>query len=281
MNLSTRLNKIEAKRKAFWCLWCRYSLRTTTRYHSGAATPVPDHIEAKCWFCGNHYNIPTPGCCERLKEAISLVSTSHPTRQFTDERVHTAKLWIDLYGCLPVSPYYQDKDGTDIPPPPRLSKKQQARRDGAVAYHESQMERFKRMASGPESFPIDATLETIDKFYQSPTIPSDVPFPCQSEANEIVSEIGRYRRVVESASACELVLWGEVLPETKAEISFFEQEQAQRIAAIVKKPTILGRSRPMESRSLSSEKSYPPCRLMCRPLTNETTHKLFAHGWLS
>ncbi len=231
MNLSTRLNKIEAKRKAFWCPWCRYNLRTTTRYHSGAATPVP-HIEAKCWFCGNPYNIPTPGCCERLKEAIGLLSTSHPTRQFTDERVHTAKLWIDLYRCLPGSPYYQGK--AEVPRPPKVSKKQQARKEAAEAYHEGQMEHFRRMANGPASFPIDATLENIENACHVVTLPSDIPPACQSEVRAVIKEIARYMGIVRSSAACELVLWGEVMPETQAEISFFEQEQAQRIAAIVK-----------------------------------------------
>jgi hypothetical protein len=228
VNLSTRLNNLEAKRKAFWCAWCRYSLKTTTRYPLDS--PEPDHIKAKCWFCGNPYGIPTGGFSPKLKEAIAVVATSHPTRQFIDERVHTAKLWIDFFSCMPLSPYYQ---GTANVPAPGLSKRRQLLKAAAEAYHGQQMERFKLMVNGPESFPIDAALEKIKSACRDVTVPSDIPFACQPEAGKVIKEIARYLHIAKSSAACELVLWGQVLPETQAEITFFEREQLWKIGIII------------------------------------------------
>ncbi len=264
MNLSTRLNRLEAKRKAIWCLWCRHNLRTT---HRPAGAPIADHIEAKCWFCGNKYIIPTVGCCANLKEAISLTVTSHPIKLFTDERVHTAKLWIDVFRFLPLRPYYEGK--AETPPTRELSKTRQARKEAAEAFHKRQMEQFKLKANGPESFPIDATLALIENERKSSSIPADVPATCQLEAKKVVKDIDRFMHILKSAAACELVLWGEVLPETQTEIRFFEQEQSGRIAVIIERAAENERERakttepiakpvPIAAATSSSSEPQPP-----------------------
>lgn len=233
MNLSTRLNTLEGNtRKALWCLWCRYNLRTTPPLAKGA--PDTEHIKAKCWFCGTSYNVPTEGRSDKLVEAQQLVILSHPTKLFNDERVHAAKLWIDYALAFPLIPYYQ---GREIPRARELSKKAQARKEAAEAFHNSRMEAFRQKANGPAAFPIDLALDKIKSEHdpQRITLPADAPPSHHAEIKGSISRINVFLEALRSAAACELVLWGEVLPETKAEIDYFETEQKERVATEIKK----------------------------------------------
>jgi hypothetical protein len=188
-------------------------------------------MKVKCWLCGNTYNVSLKGCTPKLKEAFALVYSQHPIKQFQEERIFAAKYWTDLARIMPLSPYYRNE--AEIPRARELTKKQQARKDAALAFYEGEMERFKHRANGPESFPIEDVLSEIDREKISSIIPADIPATCHNDARAVVNDVNRFLLLLRKAAALERVIWDEVLPETEAEISFFEQERDQRIAVIV------------------------------------------------
>jgi site-specific recombinase XerD len=98
MNLDARLRKLEGKhKKVLRCPWCRYSLQEIPPAKQKHYQAVPeDHLIVKCWSCGTKYGISLKGRTSRQREVLKLIYTSHPTKRFSDERVHMASLWLRM-----------------------------------------------------------------------------------------------------------------------------------------------------------------------------------------
>jgi hypothetical protein len=264
MRLSRRLAKLEAKHKeVLRCLWCRYELHSVDAYNQKYCPVASGNLmQTKCWYCGTRYGVPLDDLNQRQQEMVSLIYKSHPTAQFLDERVHAAPFWLGLAGSE-IEKYEQSKQAhTDrqrvgqnsyTSPINRICasltvKQQKARREQeeikqrAFAFRKAQTERFKRLTGGPASFPLDQTLRIIDHEYPTSS------YSYGYAMDELILSLGfdknsAVARSLESAlsgchehlqnlkkrEACELVIWGEALPETVEEINFFEQEKQHAI----------------------------------------------------
>ena len=255
MRLSVRLTKLEATQKqVLRCLWCRYSLRpVTARGGKRSGASPEDLLPTKCWYCGTQYVVPLRGLNKQQREAVELIYNSHPTKQLNDERVHTAGVWFSLYRSE-VADYERSiqeeaerKRVNQSRPAPSYNrvrasltaKEEKAKlereelKQKALEFRDKQTERFKRLARGPESFPIDQTLEQLEKTlrssgYDKPTDELILSLELElysSPASHIRSGIGTcnyHLLTLKKREACEVLLWGAALPETLEEIAFFE-----------------------------------------------------------
>jgi hypothetical protein len=110
----------------------------------------------------------------------------------------------------------------------------------AVEFLHAQTERFKKLAGGPDTFPLDQALEKIEKEYPTSGYDKTIDDFVESLGFEKYStSTSRLRSVLavcnlhlqnlKKREACEVVLWGKTLPETQEEISFFEQRKQDEI----------------------------------------------------
>ena len=96
MSLSSRVARLEIKQKRILrCAWCRFILIDLPQavgqdYHNAPDSTMP----TTCWFCGTRYLVPLLGLNNYQREAYDLIYNSHPAKQFTDERVHTAEMLV-------------------------------------------------------------------------------------------------------------------------------------------------------------------------------------------
>ncbi len=262
MRLSARLEKLEATHKqVLRCLWCRYSLRPVTSAGGKRSDArVEDFLLTRCWYCGTQYVVPVSGLNESQREAVELIYNSHPTKQFNDERVHTAGIWFSLYRSE-VADYERSKQeeaerqrAIQNSPAPSYNrargslsaKEEKAKREReelkrkALEFREAQTKRFKRLARGPESFPVDQALEQLEK-----TLPRwgfdktteelvrswgvEEYSPPASHLRSGIGTCNSHLLTLRKREACEVVLWGAALPETLEEIAFFEQKKKEVI----------------------------------------------------
>jgi hypothetical protein len=271
MNLASRVAKLESKHKqVLRCTWCRFALHDTPpsrlKQYAVAANSV---LRTKCWHCGTTYIIPLGSQNKQQREVLDLIHNSHPTKQFIDERVHAAHIWSRLYRSE-VKEYEKTRQGNG----PRVSQERspswrdqktrreyEGREQQALEFYQAQLERFKRLADGPESFPLDKTIEQIEK--ECPTSGYDKlidellqslgfekysqPASCLRSA---LATCNLHLQALKKREACEMVIWGEALPETVQESSFFEQEKqretskaleakANSLSQIMKPPSAL------------------------------------------
>lgn len=252
-DLYRRLSRLEAKHKrVLRCLLCRYSLRDTSpkrreRYDAQPASVLP----TKCWHCGTQFIIPLPRSDERYRQAADLHYNSHPTKHFTDERVHAAGLWLEL------SVSQKDKyekgqrekaERASRPKAPRPAgppmrgpltlkerKEKEAReelRQRAIEFHRARLEYFKRRARGPESFPLDETIEALDEeevHAYSKSMEQEVEALGLEKYGEAINYYRSQTVTIKNSiltlrkrGACEVVIWGGAQPDTLEEIAFFE-----------------------------------------------------------
>jgi hypothetical protein len=183
-----------------------------------------------------------------------LIYTSHPSRQFIDERVHAAVIWYSASDSQ-VNEYQKAREQLDSKDAGRnysrsvdgkvrfrTSTREERRRRRereelkrqAIEFLRVQMDRTERLAlaKGPESFPLDETIKQIQEQYDEMRYRSDftkktrldcnhpVPFALASSLELCVPSL----RKLKQREACENVLWGAALPDTLREIKFFEQE---------------------------------------------------------
>lgn len=261
MALAARVAKLEARHKqVLRCLWCRVTLSDDPQLEKRYSV-VPDSVlPTTCWFCGTKYVVRLRGLNERQREAVALIYNSHPTKQFIDERVHAAPIWLQLYhsevkryekttldqansertGQSRYNPSYNRTRGS------LSSKEEKAKRDReeleqrAVEFHCAQTERFKKLANGPDTFPLDQAIEKIEKEY--PTSGYDATIDdfveslgfekystATSRLRSALALCNLHLQNLKKREACEIVLWGKPIPETQDEIRFFEQEKQEHI----------------------------------------------------
>lgn len=110
----------------------------------------------------------------------------------------------------------------------------------AIDFHQAQTERFKRLAGTANSFPIDQALERIAQEYPTSEYDKGIDdiflslglekySQSASRLRSALAAINLHLQNLKKREACEIVLWNEPLPETLAEISFFEREKQRAV----------------------------------------------------
>jgi hypothetical protein len=281
MSLAARVANLETEHKRILrCPWCRFALRDVPPPVVKHYSVTPDSVlKTKCWYCGTSYVIPLRDQNKQQREVLSLIHNSHPTKQFIDERIHAALIWSHLYRSE-VKEYEKAKQaqtglanrehsslpynctaGSDTWRDPKAKREREALEQRALEFCQAQLERFEHLAGGPESFPLDNTIEQIEK--ECPTSGYDkliddllqsLGFEKYSQqASSLRSALATcnlHLQALKKREACEMVIWGEALPETVQESSFFEQEKqretnkaleakANSLSQIMKPPSAL------------------------------------------
>jgi hypothetical protein len=179
------------------------------------------------------------GLSQYQREVADLIHNSHPTRQFIDERIYAAHIW-SLLCRSEVKAYEKEKQRETYEKPPTLWRDDKSKREHerleqqAVEFGLAQHERFKRLANGPESFPLDKRFEEIDREYPKSGYNTKTDQLIESlglqkysqDASRVRSTIAvcnLHLQTLKKREACEIVLWGKVLDETLQETRFFEQ----------------------------------------------------------
>jgi hypothetical protein len=263
--LDRRLQKLEVSHKSVLrCLWCRVYLTDTTPedVQKYQASPM-SVLLSKCWYCGNPYTLKLGRASARHKEAADLAYNSHPVKVLSDERLHTAAIYLRLstsyrkrYLALKELARRRDEAGVAVrnraaayqaniarqaslrlDAKGRKAKQEQddlkARADAFVL---KKQEEFKRRAGrNGEPFEIDKTLAMIgahtyhsfdtaikDRAKEIGLEESRQPF---YNFTQRLAEIRNTTIELRKREACELVIWGNVSPETLSEIAFFEAEE--------------------------------------------------------
>ena len=180
---------------------------------------------------------------EHQREVADLIYNSHPTKQFIDERVYAAHFWSLLYRSEIKA--YKAQAGTE-PEPSRIWRNEKAKQDyerlqeQAISFWQTRQSRFKKLAQGPDSFPIDKMFEEIDREYPTASYDATIDQLVESSGVEKYSqEASRLRSALtvcnlhlqslKKREACELVIWSRALTETLREISFFEETKTKEI----------------------------------------------------
>ena len=97
-----------------------------------------------------------------------------------------------------------------------------------------------RRLHGPDTFPLDETLETIEREFPVSayddvmiafvrSLGLDAYAPPVSSLRSSLAICNTHLQNLKKREACEIVLWGRALPETLEEVSFFEQEKEHAI----------------------------------------------------
>jgi hypothetical protein len=264
MNLVSRVAKLETKHKRILrCPWCRFALRDVPPPVVKHYSVTPDSVlKTTCWYCGTSYVIPLRDQNKQQREVLSLIHNSHPTKQFIDERVHAALIWSHLYHSeikayeetkreqtargnrqQPTSPYSSGR-GSGTWNDETAKRKFEMLEQRALEFCQAQLERFERLASGPESFPLDKTIEQIEQDYPTSGYDKQIDELLQSFGFEKYSQAASSLRSalatcnlhlqnLKKREACEVVIWGRSLPATLEEISFFELEKQREIDAVL------------------------------------------------
>jgi hypothetical protein len=200
-------------------------------------------LNASCWYCGRGFSVPLVGLNGHQREAVSLIYNSHPSKQFTDERVHAAFLWFPVSGSE-IKKYEaakREQSTLKNMRPTRRSntasqemrrRKYEELKQRALEFHRAQIDRFKNLAQGPKSFPIDETIQQTEAQCVSWQYEHEfrerlgldwndrTPSELESSLEVCVSHLEKLKR----REACEMVLWGALSPDVPPEIEFFEKE---------------------------------------------------------
>lgn len=252
-NLTRRLNKLEDTHKRILrCAWCLYSLRDISSSQKSRYQAQPAGVlSTKCWHCGTPYILRLTGIGEHYPEAADLVHNSHPVKRLMDERIHAAELWLPLSKSKQED-YLKDQQEkverkTSLRPasrqayqttirPTAQERKVKAERDDLEArarmFIQVKQEKFKRRAGRTEPFPIDETLEALEA---GRVHSYDKVIEAEAEAlgfEKYGEGANHYRHQtvmvknsildLRKRGVCEVVIWGEALPNTLDEIAFFE-----------------------------------------------------------
>ena len=169
--------------------------------------------------------------------------------------MHAASIWYFLYRSeikeyedarrkQPVSENLYMRPGNSAPRSLGLREERYKRERGelmarAIEFNQAQTERYKRLAGGPECFPLDQTIEEIEKQFPTGYDPAmddlirsldlEKYSPIASRLRSTLAICNLHLTSLKKREACEIVLWGKPLPETLDEINFFGQEKQREI----------------------------------------------------
>lgn len=259
MSLASRVARLEMKRRqVLRCTWCRFLLIDVPQPVAQQYDNAPDSMmPTKCWFCGTRYLVPLRGLNSHQREAFDLIYNSHPTKQFTDERVHAAGIWSALYRSE-VKKYERTKQEQGAQPGNLNSAFDRAHDSGsggdkkakrryeelvrqALDFHHAQTARFKRLVVGEVNpFPLDEALGQIEEEYPTSSYDKGIDdivvglgfekySPAASELRTVLATCNVHLQRLKKREACEVVIWDAALPETLLEIEFFEEEKRSEV----------------------------------------------------
>jgi hypothetical protein len=270
MSLAARVAKLESKHKqVLRCPWCRFALHDAPPSLAKDYNVTPESVmKTKCWSCGTKYVVPLRDLNEHQRETLALIYNSHPSKQFVDERIHAALIWSRLYRSE-ITAYEQEKRAqttrgnrehprasynrnydSETWSDPNAKRERDRLEERALEFCQTQLERFKRLASGPESFPLDKTIEQIEHDYPTSGYDKQIDELLQSLGFEKYSQAASSLRSslatcnlhlqnLKKREACEVVIWGEALPETVQEINFFAEQKQREINGQRPSPVVL------------------------------------------
>ena len=261
MSLAARVAKLELiQQQVLRCAWCRYALHTTVPSVTGKPKGFDDVLPTKCWNCGTRFVVPLRGLNDKQREAVALMYNSHPTKQFTDERVNAAPIWLHLYhsevklykkrtqeladrklaGPNQYSQSYNRTRGSLSSIEGKAKRDREELEQRATEFHHAQTEHFQKLANGPESFPLDQQIEAIEQEFPTSGYNDAIADLMRSLGFEGYSQsvsnlrsslvlCNLHLQKLKKREACEIVLWGQALSETHVEIAFFEEEKQHAI----------------------------------------------------
>lgn len=249
MSLEARIARLERTHaRVLRCPWCQFSLYSRSPSASNSSVDPADVLPTKCWFCGTKFVIPLRGLNQYQREVADLIHNSHPTKQFIDERIYAANIWSPLYRSE-VKAYEKEKQADTDEKSSTVWRDETAKREherreqDAIEFWLTQHERFRRLAKGPASFPLDKQFEEIDREYPTSSYDSKTDQLIESlEMAKYSQEASRLRSTIalcnlhlqnlRKREACEIVIWRETLPETAQEITFFDLEKQRAVDAV-------------------------------------------------
>ncbi len=255
MSLEARIARLESTHtRVLRCLWCRFSLRSQSPSTTAPVEP-PDVLQTKCWSCGTKFGVPLRGLNQYQREVADLIHNSHPTKQFIDERIYAANIWCLLYRAE-VKEYEKEKRNETNKDAPTLWRDDATKREHerlqqqAFEFWSAQHERFRRLANGPGSFPLDKQFEEIDSEYPTSHYDAKTDQLIESLGLEKYSQdasclrsaiavCNLHLQTLKKREACEIVLWEQCLNETVQEIRFFEHEKQRMIPMNARVPSNL------------------------------------------
>lgn len=247
MSLEARIAKLERTHTGVLrCLWCRYSLYSQSPSATDSADEPRDVLHTKCWSCGTKFVVPLRGLNQNQREVADLIHNSHPTKQFLDERVYAANMWSLLYRSE-VKAYEKEREPDTYQKPSMVWRDEKTKREHeqfqqqAFEFWSAQHERFKRLANGPDSFPLDKRFEEIDREFPTSSYNERTDQLIESlglekhsqEATRLRSTLAicnLHLSALKKREACEIIIWPKALDETLQETKFFEQEKQQAIS---------------------------------------------------
>lgn len=223
MKLAARMEKLKARAKvACRCDWCLYALVDTlpSRQKSPAAEPATS-LNIKCWWCGTVYRTPLSND-KHVREAQTIYGLRAEGDYYRKEKVYAAKAWhnghmvIQWWRSGKMEEHERKSDARTNRQPQKLSRQQQAQaelKDRAEKF-KARMKAEEQEKYGPATFKLVATIGEVNKFYFDPYrfgwCPGEVGKK-MSPAEVVARRALYWGHVME---ACEVVLWGKVLPET-------------------------------------------------------------------
>jgi hypothetical protein len=118
----------------------------------------------------------------------------------------------------------------------KAKREYEVREHQALEFYSAQFEHFKRLANGPDSFPIDKTIEQLEQEYPSSSydkaiddIIAGLGFEKYSQKASCVrsalANCNLHLQNLKKREACEVVLWDAALDETVLELAFFAHEK--------------------------------------------------------
>ena len=247
--LNTRLVKLELQyRHVLRCALCRYALTETSYEEMRRFDRDPgDILYTECWHCGAQLQVSLAGLDEFDREAKTIIYTSHPSKKFTDERVHAAFFYYG-FGRQKRHPSHTNNSTVEKKPAfltvveeNRIREREEARKR-AIEFLRKQDQRIKLLANGPKYFPIDHKIQQIGREFHvgrysygfTETLGVDMNDQRRFDLEEHLEPLVFELRTMKMRAACEVVLWGKTIPKTLSEMDRIKREIKSKFDNAVK-----------------------------------------------
>jgi hypothetical protein len=225
MRIDSQLAKLEQRAKrALRCAWCLYILHDIppTEQKQYKADPQ-SHGSAKCPYCGTTFTVNLSGLDQYEREANMLCYLHEWGGQYRDERFYAAGVWMThrriIKGWQAGELSEEKSEARQRRMQARRNEKNKGNRrareraevkERALSFLQRMNEKEEKEFA-PHSFPLAAEIEAMKEPDSFGFIPGTYK---KMVYDENVAHRMLYR--VSVMEACERVLWGKVLPQTKA-----------------------------------------------------------------
>jgi hypothetical protein len=239
MNLNARLVSLEARyKRVLACPWCRSILvQLLAQKRNKLNEKAEEILRTKCWYCGTQFNLSLAGLDEHEREVRSIIFNSHPSKRFNDERVHAVFVYAALRRSQERNKSHSSAQRVKnvslltAAQQKRMREREEIEKAGSE-FLRIQTVRMKRIAKGPNTFPIDQTLKEIetacqvhwfsDRLLEIAGINSNHShrFELEKRLEPLVFDL----RILKQRVVCEEVIWGFSLTKTLHEIESLEKD---------------------------------------------------------